>query len=160
MTEIKENNMFEISINDVIDTQYNFLLNNLFEELEANKTVISAGKDEKVTLPDVVFDISKKTIWKNFKINCKELNRNEKDICNFFKSEYQRSNSINKLGQLLIPGKYTTMVNSTFKKYIKMFVQCSVCKSIKTDIIINHRMGLDYIVCNNCKIEKSIIKQK
>ncbi len=145
-----------ISIHDDTDTIYNFLLNELFNILKKNESVIIPGIDEKVSTPDIEFNINKRTAWLNFRKNCKEINRDEAEVCKFFKHEYQVQNSVNVSGHMLIVGRYKNMINTTFKKYIKNHVQCSICKSIKTKENKNHHMGLDYLICLNCKTEKPI----
>lgn len=150
----KEN---EIDITSDIDTIYNFLLDELFETLEKNQEFILPDKDEKISKPDTVFDISKRTVWKNFKTIQEQINREEGHLLKFFNLEYKKTTSINKNGHFLIVGKYMNMIPNTLKKYIKIYVQCGTCKSIKTSIIKNHRMGLDYKKCTKCDRESPII---
>ena len=64
-------------------------------------------------------------------------------------------------GHLLIRGRYTfPMLSASLKKYIKTFVQCSSCKSIKTEIIRDSSSRLDYIKCLNekCNTQKVLPK--
>ena len=77
----KEN---EIDITSDIDTIYNFLLDELFETLEKNQEFILPDKDEKISKPDTVFDISKRTVWKNFKTIQEQINREEGHLLKFF----------------------------------------------------------------------------
>ena len=52
------------------------------------------------------------------------------------------------------------MLSTSLKKYIKNFVQCSSCKSIKTEIIRDSSSRLDYIKCLNekCNTQKALPK--
>lgn len=63
----------DINISQDIDTIYNFLLDELFNTLEQNEEIILPDKDDKITRPDLSFNIHKRTIWKNFKENLKQI---------------------------------------------------------------------------------------
>ena len=63
----------DINISQDIDTIYNFLLDELFNTLEQNEEIILPDKDDKITRPDLSFNVHKRTIWKNFKENLKQI---------------------------------------------------------------------------------------
>jgi translation initiation factor 2 subunit 2 len=123
-------------------------------DINDEKALTQAIKDSK---PDIIFDKSKKTVWKNFKIIQEQINREENHILKFFSKEYNKTTSVNKNGHFLISGKYINMINNTLKKYIKIYVQCGTCRSIKTNIIKNYKMGIDYKKCFKCNGESPII---
>lgn len=147
----------DLSITTDTDIIYNYLLDELFETLEKNQDFILPDKDEKISKPDIIFDKSKKTVWKNFKIIQEQINREETHLLKFFSKEYSKTTSVNKNGHFLISGKYINMINNTLKKYIKIYVQCGTCRSIKTNIIKNYKMGIDYKKCFKCNGESPII---
>lgn len=284
MTSVNNSNLnnlecTEININQDIDTIYNFLLDELFNVLDKNEEIIIPDKDERLTKPDLEFNKHKRTVWKNFKENlkqiCKEeifltiksilysntqseinnlhelvhsidcinknelkkvnelldikisqivnkkinkifgkkevvlieqaefdnlvfpnsdinnlinliyqknmdfvfstdpntknsidltineiLTRREVSIFKFFESEYKKFPSISGEDHFLIPGRFVNMLPNTIKKYIRLYSQCNICKSIKTVIIKNYNMSIDYKSCSKCKSKTPIIKSK
>jgi translation initiation factor 2 subunit 2 len=133
------------------------LLEDIYDSLDKNSNLFN-NKEIMVAKPEVKFDITKKTIWSNFRYICKELKKNEDEILNFFAKEFSTTPSINFEGQLLIKGKYTDIIiGSTLKKYIKTFMQCSACKTINTTVE-KKQNKLTYLICHNekCKCEKVI----
>lgn len=133
------------------------LLEDIYDSLDKNSNLFN-NKEIMVAKPEVKFDITKKTIWSNFRYICKELKKNEDEVLNFFVKEFSTTMSINLEGQLLIKGKYTDIIiGTTLKKYIKTFMQCSACKTINTSVE-KKTNKLTYLICHNekCKCEKVI----
>ena len=136
---------------------YIYLLEDIYDSLDKNSNLFG-NREILVAKPEAKFDITKKTIWSNFRSVCRELKKEEIEISNFFAKEYSTTLSINQEGHLLIKGRYTDiMIGSTLKKYIKTFLQCSACKGINTTVE-KKANKLNYLVCNNekCKCEKVI----
>lgn len=136
---------------------YVYLLEDIYDSLDKNSNLFR-NSEILVARPETKFDITKKTIWYNFRQICKELKINENHILNFFAKEFSATMSINQEGQLLIKGRYNDIIiANTLKKYIKTFLQCSACKSIDTSVE-KKQNKLIYIVCHNekCKCEKVI----
>lgn len=136
---------------------YVYLLEDIYDSLNQNSNLLG-NSEILVAKPEAKFDITKKTIWSNFRNICNEIKSSENQVSNFFAKEYSTTLSINQEGHLLIKGRYSDiMIGSTLKKYIKTFLQCSACKSINTSIEkkINK---LTFLVCHNekCKCEKVI----
>ncbi len=147
-------------IDPTMDTDiiYERLLEELYDVLDCDK---ATHKDEdKLPNLDIVFDISKKTVWKNFKNFINAVQRKETDITDFIKNEYGRTPSINKHGHLLITGRYTSIMSNTIRKYVQLFVKCPACGSLKTTISKNHHMGIDYLICTKRNCSSPIIKNK
>lgn len=136
---------------------YIYLLEDIYDSLDKNSNLFG-NKEIQVAKPDAKFDVTKKTIWKNFRDICKELKKDEEQIASFFAKEYSTTLSINQEGHLLIKGRYSDMIiGSTLKKFIKTFLQCSACKGINTTVDKKENK-LTYLVCKNdkCKCEKVI----
>ena len=76
----------------------------------------------------------------------------------YFEAEYKKPTSINKSNYFLIPGRYKDVLPNSIKKYIRLYSQCNICKSIKTVILKNHKMSIDYKSCSKCKSKSAIIK--
>ena len=150
------NDTNNININSDPDHTYKTLLDELFEIISENYELFDTS-GVKISKPDIHFDITKKTIWRNFKLNCEQINRTPKQVQKFIDKEF------NNQSQLLIRGRYNfNILSASFKKYIKNYVQCNSCKSFKTEIVRNSSMRLDYLQCLNgkCKTSKAILKLK
>lgn len=134
---------------------YVYLLEHVYNSLNSN---LFSNSQMQITKPEIKFDITKKTIWKNFRLICKELKSKEEHLLNFIAKEYTTTLSINQEGHLLIKGRYSDiMMESTLKKYIKNFLQCSACHTLNTTV--ERKLNkLTYLVCMNekCKLEKVI----
>jgi len=158
-----ENNMENtniINIESDPEEVYKTLLDELYETINENYDLFS-NNNIKLSKPDISFDITRKTVWKNFNTNCSQINRNPKELQKFINKEFNIESSFNNVNHLLIRGRYTfPMLSASLKKYIKTFVQCSSCKSIKTEIIRDSSSRLDYIKCLNekCNTQKVLPK--
>jgi translation initiation factor 2 subunit 2 len=152
-----ENNQIKLTLDMDENELYIYLLEDIYDSLDKNSNLFG-NREILVAKPEAKFDITKKTIWSNFRSICRELKKEEIEISNFFAKEYSTTLSINQEGHLLIKGRYTDIViGSTLKKYIKTFLQCSACKGINTTVEKKPNK-LNYLVCNNekCKCEKVI----
>jgi len=153
MCDNQQNLTLNMDENDL----YIYLLEDIYDTLNKNSNLFG-NSELKISKPETKFDVSKKTIWYNFRCICKEIKCNEEHLSNYFSKEYSTTLSINQDGQLLIKGRFSDIIiGSTLKKYIKNFLQCPTCKTTNTHIEkkINK---LSYIVCHNekCKTEKVI----
>ena len=96
------NSDIEISLKLDENELYYYLLENIYENLDNN---ISDNSGFKISKPIVELDITRKSVWKNFKLICTQINRDKPDdiqhILKFYKKEYSVSPSINKDGQFL-----------------------------------------------------------
>ena len=157
-----ENNMENTNINIETEPDYTYktLLDELYETINENYDLFS-NNNIKLSKPDISFDITRKTVWKNFKTNCSQINRSPKELQKFINKEFNIESSFNAGNHFLIRGKYTfPMLSASLKKYIKTFVQCSSCKSIKTEIIRDSSSRLNYLKCLNekCNTQKVLPK--
>ena len=145
-----------INIESDYDSMYKNLLDDLYCTLDKNQN-LRMGNNIKIAKPDVIFDITRKTVWRNFSTNCNQIKRSHTDVQNFIEKEYSTTTSINAGGQLLIKGRYDlNIIGGTLKKYIKNYVQCSICLSAQTSIERNINMRLDYLKCSMCNAERVI----
>jgi translation initiation factor 2 subunit 2 len=136
---------------------YIYLLENIYDTINKNSN-LSCNSEIKVAKPEAYFDVTKKTIWTNFRYICKELKSNEEHVANYISKEHRVDLSINKEGQLLIKGRFSDLkIGSTLKNYIKNYLQCIACKTLNTSIEKKPNK-LTYLICNNqnCKFEKVI----
>jgi translation initiation factor 2 beta subunit (eIF-2beta)/eIF-5 len=159
--EVNENTYFdkqnEFSINLSYDEIYDFTINELYRTLNKNQDIIFPRKKQKLTEPIIEYDFkARKTFWKNFKNICAEMNREDKQVKDFIENDLKKQSSIGLNGELRITGRYEILLSKTFDRYIKKYLICSSCGSIKTDFKQNYKLGLDYIVCTTCHCEKSV----
>lgn len=152
-----EDSQIKLTLNMDENELYIYLLENIYDSLNENSNLFG-NSELLVAKPEAKFDITKKTIWSNFRAICNEIKKDEEHVANFFAKEYSTNISINQEGCLLIKGRYSDIIiGSTLRKYIKTFLQCSACKSINTSIDRKPNK-LTYLVCHNekCKCEKVI----
>ena len=167
-----ENNQENIILNDdlVSDIQiinlsmepeqiYTSLLDEIYETISDNNQLFN-NTNTNISKPDVKYE-NRKTFWYNYGKNCNQINRTTQQLKLFFEKELAVETSINDKSQLILRGKYNfNLIASTFKKYIKNYVQCSTCKSVHTEIVRNSHNRLDYLRCLNpkCNTCKVVIK--
>jgi translation initiation factor 2 subunit 2 len=148
-----------INLNMEPEKIYILLLDEIYETISDNNQLFGSS-NVNVTKPDTKYE-NRKTFWFNYGKNCTQLNRSTQQLKIFFDKELAVESSINDKSQLILRGKYNfNLIASTFKKYIKNYVQCSTCKSIQTEIVRNSSNRLDYLKCLNpkCNTCKVVIK--
>lgn len=145
-----------INISMEPDKIYTSLLDEIYDTISENNQLFG-NNNTNVSKPDIKYE-NRKTFWYNYGKNCSQLNRSTQQIKLFFEKELAVETSINDKGNLILRGKYNfNLIASTFKKYIKNYIQCSSCKSIQTEIVRNSSNRLDYLKClnpkcNTCKV--------
>lgn len=135
---------------------YIYLLDDIYEHLNKNSNLFANNEIIVSEKPLATFNNTKKTIWTNFRKICTELKCEENHMSKFFTKEYTTPISVNQEGHMLLKGRYTDIIESTLKKYIKTFLQCTNCKSINTSIQRKPNK-LNYIVCNNEQCKASTV---
>lgn len=144
----------ELDLNMDENDLYISLVKDIYDKLETNN--LFYNNEIKVPKPNTKFNVTKKTIWYNFRETCENLKINEQQLVDFISNELSTNMSINSEGCLLIKGRYSDIkIGSILKKYIVTFLQCSTCHSINTKIEKKPNK-LTYLICNNdkCKCEK------
>ena len=133
------------------------MITEMYRKLNQNEEIIFPGKKHRLTQPIIQYNFSsRKTIWSNFRLICSEMNRKEKDVANFLKIDLKRDNALGSNGELRIIGRYESMLGNAFDRYVKKYLICKSCGSIKTNFVENYNFGLDYIICLNCPEKKSV----
>jgi translation initiation factor 2 subunit 2 len=135
------------------------LLDEIYETISDNNQIFG-NSNANISKPDIKYE-NRKTFWYNYGKNCSQINRSTFQLKNFFEKELAVESSINDKSNLILRGKYNfNLIASTFKKYIKNYVQCSTCKSVQTEIVRNSSNRLDYLKCLNpkCNTCKVVIK--
>jgi translation initiation factor 2 subunit 2 len=152
-------NVENINLNMNPDKIYTLILDEIYETISDNNQLFG-NANTNISKPDIKYE-NRKTFWYNYGKNCTQLNRTTQQLKIFFEKELAVESSINDKSQLILRGKYNfNLIASTFKKYIKNYVQCSTCKSIQTEIARNSSNRLDYLKCLNpkCNTCKVVVK--
>ena len=142
------------------DTIYTTLLSEIYDTISDNDELFG-NKNLNISKPDIKYE-NRKTFWYNYGKNCIQINRSTQQLKKFIEKELAVETSINDKSNLLLRGKYNfNIIASTYKKYIKNYVQCTSCKSIQTEIVRNSSNRLDYLKClnprcNTCKVVNKI----
>lgn len=125
---------------------------------EKYKTITGAsntGKSKTVIKEPIIQNLNKKTFIKNFSDVCSSINRDSQDVSVFFGTELRAQISIAGDGSLIIHGIYrVNQITSIIKKYVKSYVQCSLCRSQDTKVERSDRIL--YMVCNKCHAKNAI----
>ena len=145
---------------NLVDTKtskelYEFLL----DEIHEKNIMIFGEENIKVPSPNIYFDVTRKTVWKNFMEYPKFFNRDTNHFIQFVNKELKITTSINGENYLLINGRIKiNQIKTIIANYINNYVRCVACKTINTEIIKNTTVRLDFIKCKTCKVE-SVIKK-
>ena len=132
------------------DNIYKLLLDEIYGNISENNELFGC-KNMNISKPDVKYE-NRKTFWLNYGKNCSQINRSPNQLKLFIEKELAVETSINEKNNLILRGKYNfNLIASTYKKYIKNYVQCNTCKSIQTEIVRNSSNRLDYLKCLNPK---------
>ena len=139
---------------------YTLLLDEIYETVSDNNELFG-NKNMNISKPEIKYQ-NRKTFWFNYNKNCTQINRSIQQLKKFFEKELAVETSVNEKFNLILRGKYNfNIIASTYKKYIKNYVQCTTCKSIETEIVRNSSNRLDYLKClnpkcNTCKVVSKV----
>ena len=137
---------------------YETLLGRL-QDMINEKNPSLGNKKSNITLrpPQVVRVGSKKVGFVNFADTCDTLNRTQDHVFQFFIAELGTTGSITSDFQLILKGRYTPKhVESLLRRYISEYVQCSMCKSPKTEFTRDASTRLSMVSCLNCGASRSV----
>ena len=97
------------------------------------------------------------SFFSNFLEICESFNRDKSHVNDYLIAELGTTTSEDAKGRLLIKGKYNQRnIHKVLEKYILMYVQCSMCKSLNTKINKNTANRLYFLGCMNCGSSKSV----
>lgn len=140
------------------------LLERFYSQLSESQETITDSTSIKVTLPVIAVSRvgSKKTAWTNMSEICRVIHRQTDHIKSFFATELATETSIDGNNNLIIKGRYThKQFESIIKQYICIYVSCSVCKSLDTELNRDPVTRLFFVKCSVCGSQRSVptIKQ-
>lgn len=132
-----------------------------YEELLNHLIKMTGGTDTHVKFSIMPAEVSrfgvKKTAFSNFSEICDSLNRDKTHVNDYLIAELGTTTSEDGKGRLLIKGKYNQKnIHKVLEKYILMYVQCGMCKSLDTRISKNPANRLYFLECINCGSSKSV----
>ncbi len=161
--KVKENNYFnnlnEIDVNSSIDDIYEFTITELYRKLNQNEDIVFPGKKHRLSQLIIEYNKngSRKTVWVNFRKICAEMDRKEDHVSTFIKSDLKKEYIyIGSNGELRMHGRYDSMLGNCFDRYVRKYLICNSCGSIKTKFVENYNFNLDFILCQNCPEKRSV----
>lgn len=135
-----EDNNLDYSLDYLLERGYNSF------KLDKAKVILVTPKVEY---------LNKKTYILNFTEMCTLINRSVEELDKHFKDELRMDTSIKSNSSLFIDKiVQKDRIENIYKGYITDYVMCTLCYSIKTDVIKKDRIR--YLLCNSCKCEKAI----
>ncbi len=136
---------------------YEQLLERINEKLGRNDKDFDLNKRKSVPLPEIERLGTTKTIWKNFLLTSKALNRNIEHIMKFFLHDLGVEGSLNEDKELIFKGRFTVkQIEPILRKYIHHYVACSNCFSLNTQLKRDKIVSLIFIFCDNCHSQKTV----
>merc|ERR1719281_2030366 len=116
--------------------EYSFLLQRLYEIIEAKNPSLGTTKKYVMRPPQIVRVGSKKVGWVNFTEICNMMKRPVDHVMQFVLAEFGTEGSMAGDGQLILKGRYQDRhIESLLKKYIKEYVTCEMCRSPDTNLM-------------------------
>lgn len=132
-------------------------MDRLYERIHAHNPDIGSSKKYTMSVPQVARVGSRKTCWINFVDHCQRMNRDHKHVLSFVLSELGTEGSLDGKNQLIIKGKYINKkLESLLKKYIGIYVACSMCHSPNTILERDPVTKLYFMHCQNCDSKRSV----
>lgn len=149
--DIKEskNNSNDHIMQEKINRNYDIeeLLDRSYDSFTINKGKIRLERPQ-------IENKDRKTYILNFDLLCNSLNRDARHVEAYLTKELAIATSRKEGGKLKIDKVVRKpLVEGHIKDYIKEYIQCKSCKSIKTHMIKENR--INYMVCDTCHCKVS-----
>ncbi|KMS65186.1 hypothetical protein BVRB_038540, partial [Beta vulgaris subsp. vulgaris] len=144
---------------DGTDRDYGYIemLDRIFSLLREKNPNLSERKRHTMPPPQMVRIGSRKTMWANIAQICDLLNRNMEHMISFIMAELGTEGSVDGNQRLVIKGRYLPkQIESLLKKYIKEYVECSMCKNPETTLSRDSLTRLYFIKCEMCGSSRSV----
>ena len=148
--KIEETNM----LLDIPTYTYHTLLEHIYNLMSFHE---KKETNNKITAPFVSRLSSKKTVWSNFNECCLSINRDKEHIKNYIICELGTEGSIDGNQYFILKGNYNQKhIENLLRKYISLYVQCSLCRCINTYVKRDQTSRLNFLVCNECKGTRTV----
>eukprot|EP01096_Ripella_sp_DP13-Kostka_P016249 TRINITY_DN7867_c0_g1_i1.p1 TRINITY_DN7867_c0_g1~~TRINITY_DN7867_c0_g1_i1.p1 ORF type:complete len:236 (-),score=114.35 TRINITY_DN7867_c0_g1_i1:36-743(-) len=154
-----EDEVFERVVDDHEYT-YEELLERVFSVLQANNPDLMSARRHKTvfTIPEV-FRSTKKTVWNNFQLTSKAMNRAPEHFSAFISSELGTTSQIDGSKRLVVNGRFNPrQLENVEKKYIEEYIICKTCKSHDTNLKKENR--LFFVQCKLCGSQRTVAAVK
>ncbi len=147
---------------DLEDFTYEQMLKRLYEKLqESNPELCGDRAKARIKPPKVSRLGTTRSSWENFTICCKSMSRGTDHVQSFFLAELDTTGAIDGEGHFVLKGRYNNKhIEGIMGKYIAQYVQCLVCKSLDTEITRDSLTRLNFLCCNLCKSQRSVVAIK
>jgi translation initiation factor 2 subunit 2 len=137
---------------DVDIYEYEFLLKRIYERMEKKE-----NKHISVEYPRLAHIGSKKTAITNWFNLLQSINRTTMHAIAYLNKELNTTCTLNKDNYLVIKGRYKqSNIDTVFKQYVEIYVRCSVCKSLRTNLYKDKIYQLVKLSCNVCTAERTV----
>ena len=112
---------------------------------------------KKITAPIINRINSKKIVWPNFNECCLSINRDKEHLQQYILCELNTEGSIDGNSYLILKGNYNQKnIENLLRKYVSLYVQCTLCRSINTNLKKDQSTRLNFLLCNECKGSRTV----
>lgn len=138
-----------------IPAEYNDLLERIFKQLD---NLQASSQSRKVSLqPPQISRLPKKTMFVNFQLICKSLQRSPDHFLQFLLTELETTASIDGDKRLILRGTFSSRnIENILRRYIKEYVECTNCHSLNTSMNRDPNTRLFNLECNNCGAGRNV----
>lgn len=114
-----------------VPLEYQNLLNRIFDQLNELQ---ASSQSRKISLqPPQISRLPKKTMFVNFQLICKSLQRSPDHFLQFLLTELETTASIDGDKRLILRGTFSSRnIENILRRYIKEYVECTNCHSLNT----------------------------
>ena len=157
-----ENASVPVKVNVIDDESlysYEFLLKRCYENVIQN-----TNSESKTKIPQIVISRqTKRTFWNNCfdifnAINPVENRRDIRHFVNFVSNEFSSVATINNQDVIFNGRFFENAFENATRKYVKEYVQCISCKSLKTKFVVRDNSNKLFLKCDVCNSEKHVQK--
>lgn len=100
---------------------------------------------------------NRKMYISNFQEMSKIIDREPEKLKNFYYDQLKIDVSIIGSGEMKIDKRVNKIViDKIYDSYIRKYVMCKSCKSLRTNIVKDNKLRLTYIVCKDCNSSNAI----
>jgi len=139
---------------DAEDYSYETLLHRAFEMIGEKP---DQKRSKRVPPPEAYLVGTSKTLWSNFPLIVKALNRSPQHLLTYVIVELGTTGNLDGSGRIVIKGRFMVkQLESLLKKYIDEYVVCKTCKG--RDTILKRENRLHFLVCQSpvCGSSRSV----
>uniref|UniRef100_A0ACD5YBA7 Uncharacterized protein n=1 Tax=Avena sativa TaxID=4498 RepID=A0ACD5YBA7_AVESA len=138
------------------DEDYQQLLGRVYGILgEKNPGLARRTHTTAMTLPRVLREGTKKTVFANFMDSCQKIRRDPQHVMDYLLSELATSGSLDGQQRLVVKGRFAPRnFERPLRGYIYEYVICNGCKG--TDTTLSRENRLLFLRCEQCGSSRSV----